>query len=121
MAKFAEASRELLEQALASNELRYFTASGGEAMGKTGPEDTAEFAELLVALQECAQLLGETLEMGAVSSAICVKGDETAGFCCDPNSKSEEAVITGAIVNRRMPASEFFSSIQDYHNSQDQK
>ena len=85
MAKFAEASRELLEQALASNELRYFTASGGEAMGKTGPEDTAEFAELLVALQECAQLLGETLEMGAVSSAICVKGDETAGFCCDPN------------------------------------
>lgn len=121
MAKFAEESQELLEQALASNGLRYFTASGGMAKGKTGPEDTAEFAEILMALQECAQLLGQTLGMGAVSSAICVKGNETAGFCCDPNSKSKEPVIAGAIVNRRMPANEFVNTIQDYLNSQDCK
>lgn len=119
MAKAAETSQELLEQALASKELRYFTASGGAAKGKTGPEDTSEFAELLMALQESAQLLGETLELGAVSSAISVQGDETAGFCFDPNVDSGDPVIAGAIVNRKMPVSAFVSSLQNYINSGD--
>jgi hypothetical protein len=57
--------------------------------------------------------------LGAVSSAISVQGDETAGFCFDPNVDSGDPVIAGAIVNRKMPVSAFVSSLQNYINSGD--
>ena len=117
MAKVAETSQELLDQALEAKELRFFTASRGAARGKTGPEDTAAFADHLMALQECALLLGETLEMDAVSSAISVQGDETAGFCFDPNSDPQDPAIAGAIVNRKMEVSEFENAIREYIDS----
>ncbi len=118
MAKVAESSQELLEQALEEGELRFFTASRGAARGKTGPEDTAKFADSLMALQECALLLGETLGMDAVASATSVQGDETVGFCFDPNSDPQDPVLAGAIVNRKMEVSEFVASIRDFIDEQ---
>lgn len=117
MAKVAQTSQELLNQAIEAKELRFFTASRGAARGKTGPDDTAKFADHLMALHKCALLLGETLEMDAVSSAISVQGDETAGFCFDPNSDPQDPVIAGAIVNRKMEVSEFVNSIREFINS----
>jgi hypothetical protein len=111
-----EKVNEALRVALASRSLRFFRASRGSAKGHTGPEDTGRFAENLMVLQECALLLGEKLEMSAVSHAVYYEEDETAGFCFDPNSSSQNPDVAGAIVNRRMPMREFIASVRDYIN-----
>ena len=112
-----EKVNEALQAALTSRSLRYFRASRGSAKGRTGPKDTGRFADNLMVLQECALLLGEKLEMSAVSHAIYYEGEETAGFCFDPNSNSQNPDVAGAIVNRRMPMKEFVSSVRDFINS----
>lgn len=112
-----EKVNEALQAALASRSPRFFRASQGSARGRTGPEDTGRFADNLVVLQECALLLGEKLEMSAVSHAVYYEGDETAGFCFDPNSSSQNPDVAGAIVNRRMPMNEFISSVREHINS----
>ncbi len=118
MATVGDTSNEQLNEALENQSLRYFRASRGAAKGKTGPEDTSRFADSLMVLQECAILLGEQLDMNSVSSAISYEGDETVGFCFDPNSSSQNPVVAGGIVNRRMPLKEFVSSIREYIDSQ---
>ncbi|MDP4585424.1 MAG: hypothetical protein NWT04_16045 [Verrucomicrobiales bacterium] len=112
-----EKVNEALEAALASRSLRFFRAGRDSAKGRTGPEDTGRFADNLMVLQECALLLGEKLEMNAVSHALYYEGDETAGFCFDPNSSLQNPNVAGAMVNRRMPMNEFISSVRDYINS----
>lgn len=112
-----EKVNEALRAALESRSPRYFKASRGSAKGRTGPEDTGRFADNLMVLQECALLLGEKLEMSAVSHAIYYEGEETAGFCFDPNSNSQNPDVAGAIVNRRMPMKDFISSVRDFINS----
>ncbi|NLT72231.1 MAG: hypothetical protein GXX91_16270 [Verrucomicrobiaceae bacterium] len=110
-------TNEALQAALASRSLRFFRAGRGSAKGRTGPEDTGRFAENLMVLQECALLLGEKLDMNAVSHAICYEGEETAGFCFDPNSNSQDPDVAGGLVNRRMPMREFIGAVRDYIGS----
>lgn len=107
---------ELLREALENGRLRFFRASRGAAKGKTGPEDTAKFADNLMVLQECAILLGERLGMHSVASAVCHEKGETVGFCFDPNSNPQNPEVAGGIVNRRMSFREFVSSVRDYIN-----
>lgn len=116
MEENAEATNAALREALKNRQLRFFRAGRGSAKGRTGPEDTGRFAENLMILQECAILLGEKLEMSAVSHAIYYEGEETAGFCFDPNSDSQNPDVAGAIVNRRMPMREFINAIRDFIN-----
>lgn len=116
MSAIPETANEALRDALAKKKVRHFVASRGEAKGKTGPEDTALFAEHLMVLQECSILLGEKLGMNSVASAVSYEEDETAGFCYNPNSNPHNPVVAGAIVNRRMPMREFVSSIRDFIN-----
>ncbi len=104
---------EALAEALQTRRPRFFRASRGAAKGKTGPEDTARFADHLMVLQECALLVGEKLEMRAVSYAALHEEDETAGFCFDPDSNPQNPDVAGAIVNRRMPMREFIQSMRD--------
>lgn len=106
-----------LQDALENRQMRFFRASRGSAKGRTGAEDTSRFADNLMILQECALLLGEKLEMSAVAHAIIYEGEETSGFCFDPNSNSQNPEVAGAIVNKRMPMREFVSSIRDFINS----
>ncbi len=108
---------EALAEALRAKKPRFFWASRGSAKGRTGPEDTARFAENLMVLQECALLVGERLEMSAVAHAVFYEGDETAGFCFDPNSNPQNPDVAGAIVNRRMPVRDFVQSIRDFINT----
>lgn len=108
---------EALQAALANRTLRFFRAGRGSAKGRTGPEDTSRFAENLMVLQECALLLGEKLEMSAVSHAVYYEGKETAGFCFDPNSNSQDPEVAGGIVNRRMSMKEFIGAVRDYIGS----
>lgn len=105
-----------LRAALDSGETRFFRASRGSAKGRTGQDDTTRFAENLMILQECAVLIGEKLEMSAVASATFYEGDETFGFCFDPNSDPQNPQVAGGIVNRRLPMGEFVSSIRDFIN-----
>ena len=112
----SHSDNELLRESLENQRIRFFRASGGEAKGRTGPEDTARFAENLMVLQECAILLGEKLGMHAVASASCHEGDETYGFCFDPNSSPNNPQVAGGIVNRRMPFREFVGSIRNFIN-----
>lgn len=105
-----------LEEALQEGKLRCFRASRGSAKGKTGPQDTARFAENLMVLQECAILLGEKLGMHAVASVVAYEKGETIGFCFDPNSNPHEPVVAGGIVNRRMPVRQFVREIRDFIN-----
>ncbi len=106
-----------LAEALRLRRPRFFRAARGAAKGKTGPEDTARFAENLMVLQECALLVGERLGMSAVAHAVLCEGDETAGFCFDPNTNSQNPDVAGAIVNRRMPMREFLQSVRDFIQS----
>lgn len=112
----SEPENEMLNEALKNQEIRFFRASRGAAKGKTGPQDTAKFAENLMVLQECAILLGEKLGMHAVASATCYEGGETVGFCFDPNSNPQNPEVAGGIVNRRMPLREFVGSVREYIN-----
>ena len=107
---------EALAEALRSKQPRFFRASRGAATGRTGPEDTGRFADNLMVLQECALLVGEKLEMSAVAHAILYEGEETAGFCFDPNSNPQAPDVAGAIVNRRMPMRDFIQSMRDFIN-----
>lgn len=116
MGEEPSSDNEMLNEALANRSLRFFRASRGSAKGKTGPEDTARFADNLMVLQECALLLGEKLGMNAVASAVCHEKGETIGFCFDPNSNPQNPEVAGGIVNRRMPFREFVSSVRDYIN-----
>ncbi len=106
-------TNEVLAEALRARRPRFFRASRGAAKGKTGPEDTARFANHLMVLQECALLVGEKLEMSAATHAVLHEGNETAGFCYDPASNSQDPDVVGAIVNRRMPMREFVETMRD--------
>jgi hypothetical protein len=106
-----------LAEALRARRPRFFRAAGGAAKGKTGPEDTARFAENLMVLQECALLVGEKLGMNAVAHAVLYEGEETAGFCFDPNTNPQSPDVAGAIVNRRMPIREFLHSVREFIQS----
>lgn len=114
MAENSASVNEFLQVALRERRPRFFRASMGAAKGKTGAEDTGRFAENLMLLQECAVLLGEKLDMSAVSHALFYEGDETSGFCFDPNSNSQNPDLAGAIVNRRMPMRDFLGSIREF-------
>ncbi len=107
-------NNEALAEALRARRPRFFRASRGAAKGKTGPEDTARFADHLMVLQECALLVGEKLDMRAVAHAALHEGDETAGFCFDPDSSPQNPDVVGAIVNRRMPMREFIQAMRDF-------
>lgn len=107
-------ANEVLAESLRQRRPRFFRASRGAAKGKSGPEDTARFAEDLMILQECALLVGEKLGMSAVSHAVLYEGEETAGFCFDLRSRPDTPDVAGAIVNRRMPVREFLQSIADF-------
>lgn len=108
---------ETLAEALRARRPRFFRASRGAAKGKTGPEDTARFAENLMVLQECALLVGEKLGMSAVAHAVLYEGEETAGFCFDPNTNPQSPDVAGAIVNRRMPIRDFLLSVREFIQS----
>ena len=112
-----ETGLKALAEALKDRQMRYFRASRGSAKGRTGPDDTSRFADNLMILQECALLLGEKMGMSAVAHAVVYEGDETAGFCFDPNTNSQNPEVAGALVNRRIPIREFISSVRDYINS----
>lgn len=114
MEEQSETGNEMLQDALQAGKPRFFRAGRGAARGKTGPDDTAKFAENLMILQECAILLGEKLEMSAVSGAVCYEGDETFGFCFDPNSSPQNPEVAGAIVNSRIPMSDFVAAVREY-------
>lgn len=105
---------EALAEALRARRPRFFRASRGSAKGKTGPEDTGRFAENLMILQECALLVGEKLQMNSVVQAAYFEGEETAGFCFDPNSNPQNPDVAGAIVNRRMSLREFFQAVREF-------
>ncbi|MDF1811806.1 MAG: hypothetical protein P1V20_06315 [Verrucomicrobiales bacterium] len=103
-----------LQTALLNKIPRYFRASGGSAHGKTGVQDTEKFAELLMVLQECALLVGERLEMNAVSYAYMYDGDETSGFRFDQSSDPANPQVVGAIQNRRVSMREFTVGLNEY-------
>ncbi|MEM7698797.1 MAG: hypothetical protein AAF236_10370 [Verrucomicrobiota bacterium] len=105
--------RTTLEEALAAREPRFFRASRGEAKGTTGEHDTARFAENLMVLQECAVLLGEQMEMNAVSYGVFQEGEETGGFIFETDASGQSPHAWGALVNRRMPFRECLQRIHD--------
>jgi len=102
----------LLAAALREGRPRFFRAGSGSARGASGPQDTENFAENLMALQECSILLGEKLNMDSVTYAYSYDGDETVGFCFDPHSPGDAPEVAGGIVNRRVPMVEFGESIR---------
>lgn len=106
----------LLAEALQRQKPRYFRVGGGAARGKTGRADTERFADELVTLRECAQIIGDRLEMSAISFAVIYDGPETLGFRYDPNSDPRKPELVGAIVNRRMPMRELLSGLNDFMN-----
>ncbi len=102
-----DAAAAAYQDAIKNRTPRYFHASGDNAHGQTGYKDTEAFAENLMVLQECALLLGEKLEMTAVSHAFLYDGAETAGFKYDQTSNPAQPRVVGAIQNRRVPMKEF--------------
>ncbi len=108
-----EKMNEALREALASRSLRFFHAGSDSVKGHTGSEDARRFAAHLMVLQECSLLLGEKLGMNAPSHAVFHEGDETTGFYCDPTTKTVPSVVTGAIVNRRMPFTTFIGALRE--------
>jgi len=105
-----------LKDALDHQRPRYFRASGGAARGRTGRADTERFADELVTLQECAQIVGERLEMHAIAFGVIYDRDETVGFRYDPNSDPRQPELVGGIVNRRMPMRELLGGLNQYLN-----
>ena len=103
-----------LQDALAKRNPRYFKASGGNAHGKTGFEDTAQFAETLLILQECALLLGEKLQMNAVSYAYMYDGEETSGFRFDQSTDPNNPEVVGAMQNARVSMREFTEGLNQF-------
>ena len=105
---------QVLRDALEQGRPRYFRASRGAARGKSGREDTEEFADNLMILQECALLVGERLEMNAVAHAIVYDGDSSCAFQFDQNSNPKNPELVGALVNRRVPMREILNGLRDY-------
>ena len=93
---------------------RFFRASGGSAHGRTGYQDTERFADALMVLQECALLIGEKMEMNAVSYAYMYDGEDTKGFRFDQNSDPASPEVVGAIQNSRVSMREFTESINEF-------
>lgn len=116
MSETTEERSNALKEAMEQRKPRFFRAGGGVALGKTGREDTEKFASNLMALQECALLLGEKLDMNAVAYSVSYDNDETIGFCYDQNSNPHSPDVVGGIVNRRMPMGEFLASVRDHIN-----
>lgn len=106
-----------LEVALAHRWPRYFRAADGSAMGKTGEADTARFGGDLMAYQECAQMIGERLEMNAISYGVVYDGEDTFCFRFDPNSDPMNPELVGSLVNRRMPMREMLGVVNEYMNT----
>jgi hypothetical protein len=106
----------VLAEALQRQKPRYFRVGGGAARGKTGRVDTERFADELVTLRECAQIIGDRLEMSAISYAVIYDGPETLGFRFDPNSDPRKPELVGALVNRRMPMRDLLSGLNDFMN-----
>ena len=103
-----------LEEALQNKNPRFFRASGGSAHGRTGYQDTERFAEALMVLQECSLLVGEKLEMNAVSYAYMYDGEETVGFRFDQSSDPSSPEVVGAIQNSRVSMREFTQSMNNF-------
>ncbi|MCB1079793.1 MAG: hypothetical protein KDM64_18390, partial [Verrucomicrobiae bacterium] len=82
----ADEPNAVLADALAMQRPRFFRVAGGAARGRTGRKDTERFADELVTLQECAQILGERLEMNAIAFGIVYDRDDTVAFRYDPSS-----------------------------------
>lgn len=106
----------VLADALERQRPRYFRASGGSARGRSGRKDTERFADELVNLQECAQIIGERLEMNAIAFGVIYDGEETSAFRYDPSSDPQAPELVGALVNRRMPMRELLNGLNDYMN-----
>ncbi len=104
---------EVLAEALRARRPRFFRAGRDSATGRTGPEDTARFADNLMVLQECALLLGEKLGVGELVHAVLYEGEEMIGFGFDPGSNPQSPEVVGAIVNRRLPMREFSRSLRE--------
>ncbi len=109
-----ESVQAALAQALNQKLPRYFRASGGSAHGQTGYRDTEKFAETLMVLQECALLVGERLEMNAVTYAFMYDGDETSGFRFDQTTDPNNPQVVGALQNRRVAMREFTTGLSQY-------
>jgi len=105
-----------LEAALANSWPRYFRASDGTAKGKTGAEDTGRFGHELMAHQECAQMIGQKMEMNSISYCVVYERDDTFCFRFDPNSDPMNPELVGSIVNRRMPMREMLNAVNEYMN-----
>ena len=118
MSQKEDPALDTLEEALAARSPRYFRASGGNAHGRSGYEDTERFAEVLMVLQECALLVGEKLEMNAVAYSYMYDGEETAGFRFDQNTDPNDPQVVGAIQNRRVSMREFTQGLNDYMQNQ---
>lgn len=112
----AAESNPVLTEALEQGRPRYFRASAGAARGKSGRADTEEFANQLMTLQECALVLGERLEMHAVSHSIIYDGDQACAFQFDQNSNPQNPELVGALVNRRVPMRELLDGLKEYIN-----
>lgn len=105
-----------LAEALRMERPRFFRVSGGAARGKTGRADTERFADELVTLQECAQIIGERLEMHAIAFGVIYDGAETIAFRYDPSSDPKQPELVGGMVNRRMPMRELLGGLTGYLN-----
>ncbi|MCB1235815.1 MAG: hypothetical protein KDM91_12165 [Verrucomicrobiae bacterium] len=104
----------ILREALEEGRPRYFRASGGAARGKSGRRDTERFADELMTLQECAQIIGERLEMHAIAFGVLYDGEETIAFRFDPNSNPSSPELVGGLVNRRMPMRELLAGLNHF-------
>lgn len=107
-----------LAEALEKKRPRFFRAAGGNARGKTGRDDTERFADELMLLQECSQLVGERLEMSAISYAIIYDNEETLAYSFDKNGDPEAPQIVGSLANRRVPMRELLESLRDFSTSE---
>ena len=106
----------VLRDALERHKPRFFRISGGAARGRSGRADTERFADDLMTLQECAQIIGERLEMNAIAFGVIYEGGETSAFRYDPSSDPQQPELVGALVNRRMPMREVLLSLNDFMN-----
>ena len=105
-----------LEAALANGWPRYFRAADGAAKGKTGDADTGRFGHDLMAFQECAQMIGQKLEMNSISYGVVYDRNDTFCFRFNPNSDPMNPELVGSIVNRRLPMREMLNAVNEYMN-----
>lgn len=106
----------VLADSLEKRKPRFFRAAGGSARGRSGREDTERFAEELMTLQECAQIIGERLEMNAIAFGAFYDNSDTSAFRYDPGSDPRTPELVGALVNRRMPMRELLNQLNDFMN-----